>query len=56
MLCFNGSYEFVVILLSAPSLSFSFNRIDLPPYTSYHRVKEMLRVAIENTEGFEGVD
>ena len=34
----------------------SFNRIDLPPYKSYHELKEKLRLAIENCEGFEGVD
>ena len=34
----------------------SFNRIDLPPYRSYHELKEKVRLAIENTEGFEGVD
>jgi len=33
-----------------------FNRIDLPPYSSYHELREKLRLAIENTEGFEGVD
>ncbi|XP_047139464.1 E3 ubiquitin-protein ligase NEDD4 isoform X1 [Hydra vulgaris] len=33
-----------------------FNRIDLPPYHSYHELREKLRLAIENTEGFEGVD
>ena len=36
--------------------SCSFNRIDLPPYRSYHELKEKLRLAVENTEGFEGVD
>ena len=35
---------------------FSFNRIDLPPYQSYHKLKESLKFSIENTEGFEGVD
>ena len=46
-----------------PSLSlslslspYSFNRIDLPPYGSYHKLKENLKLAVENTEGFEGVD
>lgn len=34
----------------------SFNRIDLPPYNSYHELREKVRLAIENTEGFEGVD
>ena len=34
----------------------SFNRLDLPNYGSYHELREKLRLAIENTEGFEGVD
>ena len=34
----------------------SFNRIDLPPYKSYHKLKNNLKTAVENTEGFEGVD
>ena len=34
----------------------SFNRIDLPPYYSYNQLKENLQLAVENTEGFEGVD
>ena len=38
------------------SIFFSFNRIDLPPYTSYHELREKVRLAVENTEGFEGVD
>lgn len=38
------------------SPAISFNRIDLPPYRSYHELKEKLRLAVENTEGFEGVD
>ena len=42
--------------LPPPSLPPSFNRVDLPPYKSYHEMKEKLRLAIENTEGFEGVD
>ncbi|XP_066923959.1 E3 ubiquitin-protein ligase NEDD4-like isoform X2 [Clytia hemisphaerica] len=33
-----------------------FNRLDLPNYGSYHELREKLRLAIENTEGFEGVD
>lgn len=35
---------------SSPS---SFNRVDLPPYTSYHQLKEKLKLAVENTAGFE---
>lgn len=40
----------------ASSPLFSFNRIDLPPYDTYHQLKEFLRLAVENTEGFAGVD
>lgn len=32
--------------------SFSFNRLDLPPYKSYEQLKEKLMFAIEETEGF----
>ncbi|MCP9258022.1 E3 ubiquitin-protein ligase NEDD4 [Dirofilaria immitis] len=35
---------------------FFFNRIDLPPYTSFHEMKERLTTAIENSEIFSGVD
>ena len=31
----------------------SFNRIDLPPYKSYYELKEKLKLAVDNTEGFE---
>lgn len=41
---------------SLPRAHTCFNRIDLPPYASYHKLKEMLQLAVENTEGFEGVD
>ncbi|VDM07541.1 unnamed protein product [Wuchereria bancrofti] len=33
-----------------------FNRIDLPPYTNFHEMKERLTTAIENSEIFSGVD
>ena len=33
-----------------------FNRLDLPPYTSYDEVRRKILTAIEFTEGFEGVD
>ncbi|KAL5967570.1 NEDD4-like E3 ubiquitin-protein ligase WWP2 [Taenia solium] len=29
-----------------------FNRLDLPPYTSYDQLREKLLLAIEETEGF----
>lgn len=35
---------------------FSFNRLDLPPYTEYKDLKLKLVKAIENAEIFEGVD
>ncbi|KAL5481729.1 hypothetical protein EMCRGX_G021957 [Ephydatia muelleri] len=56
----NGPQKFCIKKLgdptSLPRAHTCFNRIDLPPYTSYHELKEKLRLAIENTEGFEGVD
>ncbi|KRY36305.1 E3 ubiquitin-protein ligase NEDD4 [Trichinella spiralis] len=33
-----------------------FNRLDLPPYTSYQDLKDKLVKAIENSASFEGVD
>ncbi|XP_050691855.1 E3 ubiquitin-protein ligase Nedd-4-like isoform X2 [Eriocheir sinensis] len=33
-----------------------FNRLDLPPYQSYHELREKLVKAIEGTVGFAGVD
>ncbi|XP_071965157.1 E3 ubiquitin-protein ligase NEDD4-like [Antedon mediterranea] len=33
-----------------------FNRLDLPPYDSFYTLREKLRTAVENTQGFEGVD
>ncbi|KAL5481303.1 hypothetical protein EMCRGX_G021436 [Ephydatia muelleri] len=41
---------------SFPRAHTCFNRIDLPPYTQYYQLKERLTTAIENTEGFSGVD
>lgn len=46
-----------VILCAVPFLkltilTFSFNRLDLPPYKSYEQLKEKLLFAIEETEGF----
>lgn len=35
-----------------PSVFYSFNRLDLPPYKSYEQLKEKLLYAIEETEGF----
>ncbi|MEQ2174019.1 hypothetical protein GOODEAATRI_003473, partial [Goodea atripinnis] len=33
-----------------------FNRLDLPPYESFEELREKLNIAIENAQGFEGVD
>lgn len=33
-----------------------FNRLDLPPYNDYHELRRKLLVAVENTQGFDGVD
>lgn len=35
---------------------YSFNRLDLPPYESFEDLREKLLLAVENAEGFEGVD
>uniref|UniRef100_A0A671REJ5 E3 ubiquitin-protein ligase n=1 Tax=Sinocyclocheilus anshuiensis TaxID=1608454 RepID=A0A671REJ5_9TELE len=33
-----------------------FNRLDLPPYESFEELREKLLMAIENAQGFDGVD
>ncbi|KAM9410077.1 E3 ubiquitin-protein ligase NEDD4-like isoform 3-T3 [Pholidichthys leucotaenia] len=33
-----------------------FNRLDLPPYESFEELRERLHIAIENAQGFDGVD
>ncbi|XP_062984269.1 E3 ubiquitin-protein ligase NEDD4-like isoform X4 [Elgaria multicarinata webbii] len=33
-----------------------FNRLDLPPYESFEELREKLLMAVENAQGFEGVD
>lgn len=33
-----------------------FNRLDLPPYESFEQLSKKLKMAIESSEGFEGVD
>lgn len=37
-------------------LNFSFNRLDLPLYESFEDLREKLLMAVENAQGFEGVD
>lgn len=34
----------------------SFNRLDLPTYESFEDLREKLLLAVENAQGFEGVD
>lgn len=40
------------ILNSLLTYSFSFNRIDIPPYESYEKLYEKLLTAVEETCGF----
>lgn len=50
-LCFPVDY------LSDPLLvPCSFNRLDLPLYESFEDLREKLLMAVENAQGFEGVD
>ena len=46
----------ILLILNHSQYSFSFNRLDLPKFASYHELKEKLKLAIYNTEGFDGVD
>lgn len=41
---------------SLPRAHTCFNRLDLPPYRSYEELREKLLLAVENSEGFDGVD
>ena len=34
----------------------TFSRLDLPPYTSYQTLKSKLVLAVEGSQGFDGVD
>lgn len=45
-----------VSAITSSSLFFSFNRLDLPPYESFEELWDKLQMAIENTQGFDGVD
>lgn len=45
-----------VSVITSSFLFFSFNRLDLPPYESFEELWDKLQVAIENTQGFDGVD
>ncbi|VDN02159.1 unnamed protein product [Thelazia callipaeda] len=56
----NGPHKFTIERWGSvdmlPRAHTCFNRIDLPPYTSFHEMKERLTTAIENSEIFAGVD
>ncbi|KAF7244003.1 E3 ubiquitin-protein ligase NEDD4-like [Varanus komodoensis] len=45
-----------VIMTPSVHFHFSFNRLDLPPYESFEELREKLLMAVENAQGFEGVD
>jgi hypothetical protein len=49
-------FALLVSLLTATLCCFSFNRLDLPPYESFEELWDRLQMAIENTQGFDGVD
>eukprot|EP00041_Stephanoeca_diplocostata_P025554 m.671357 g.671357 ORF g.671357 m.671357 type:complete len:803 (-) comp22771_c0_seq3:541-2949(-) len=56
----NGPQKFCIKqwgnIKDLPRAHTCFNRIDLPAYNSYKLVREKLLIAVENTEGFGGVD
>jgi len=56
----NGPQKFTIEMWGTtdalPRAHTCFNRLDLPPYTSYDEVRRKILTAIEFTEGFEGVD
>ncbi|XP_072353453.1 E3 ubiquitin-protein ligase NEDD4-like isoform X5 [Scyliorhinus torazame] len=56
----NGPQLFTIELWGTPEklprAHTCFNRLDLPPYESFEDLREKLLMAVENAEGFEGVD
>ncbi|XP_061409887.1 E3 ubiquitin-protein ligase NEDD4-like isoform X3 [Lethenteron reissneri] len=56
----NGPQLFTIEMWSTseklPRAHTCFNRLDLPPYESFDDLREKLNIAIENAQGFEGVD
>ncbi|XP_012865488.1 PREDICTED: E3 ubiquitin-protein ligase NEDD4 [Dipodomys ordii] len=56
----NGPQSFTVEQWGAPEklprAHTCFNRLDLPPYGSFEELWDKLQMAIENTQGFDGVD
>ncbi|XP_016517711.1 E3 ubiquitin-protein ligase NEDD4-like isoform X1 [Poecilia formosa] len=56
----NGPQLFTIELWGTsdklPRAHTCFNRLDLPPYESFEKLREKLNIAIENAQGFDGVD
>ncbi|XP_053449890.1 E3 ubiquitin-protein ligase NEDD4 isoform X6 [Nycticebus coucang] len=56
----NGPQSFTVEQWGSPEklprAHTCFNRLDLPPYESFEELWDKLQMAIENTQGFDGVD
>ncbi|XP_040193579.1 E3 ubiquitin-protein ligase NEDD4-like isoform X11 [Rana temporaria] len=56
----NGPQLFTIELWGSPEklprAHTCFNRLDLPPYDSFEELREKLLMAVENAQGFEGVD
>ncbi|KAF5925402.1 hypothetical protein HPG69_001847 [Diceros bicornis minor] len=55
----NGPQSFTVEQWGTPEKlprAHTFNRLDLPPYESFEELWDKLQMAIENTQGFDGVD
>ncbi|XP_015264671.1 PREDICTED: E3 ubiquitin-protein ligase NEDD4 isoform X2 [Gekko japonicus] len=56
----NGPQLFTIELWGSPDklprAHTCFNRLDLPPYESFEDLWDKLHVAIENAQGFDGVD
>ncbi|XP_061670100.1 E3 ubiquitin-protein ligase NEDD4-like isoform X2 [Syngnathoides biaculeatus] len=56
----NGPQRFTIELWGTrdklPRAHTCFNRLDLPPYESFEELREKLHIAIENAQGFDGVD
>ena len=47
-----GNIPSINIVITAIASSYSFNRVDLPPYETVDKLKEKLTCAIEETAGF----
>ena len=56
----NGPQKFCIEKVgspdSLPRAHTCFNRLDLPPYTSYSQLEHKLVMAVEGSQGFDGVD